>query len=175
MAKKIKPKKIEIVDKLKEKISASKSVVLTDYMGLNVAEITELRSNLYDDDVDYMVCKNTLAKRAFNELDINELDDYLKGPTAIAFSYSDPVAPARIIVDFAEENEKISLKSGIVEGKHVENDKLEELAKLPSKEELLAMLLRAMKAPINGVVNVLNGNITKFVNVLNEIKKEKSE
>ena len=173
MAKQVKQSKAEVVADLKEKISSANSIVLTDYMGLNVAEITELRRKLSEQDIDYKVCKNTLAKIAFNELDI-DVDDDLKGPTALAFSYEDPVSPAKVLVEFAEDNEKLKVKSGIVEGDYVGIEKLEELSKLPSKEELILMLLRAMKSPITGIVNVLNGNIVKFIRVLNEVKKEKN-
>jgi large subunit ribosomal protein L10 len=173
MAKKVNPKKLEVVKELKEKISSANSIILTDYMGLNVAEITELRRKLHENDVDYKVCKNTLAKIAFNELEIEELDDQLKGPTAIAFSYEDPVSPAKVLIEYAEDNEKLTVKSGLVEGEFVGLEKIEELSKLPSKEELIAMLLRTMKAPITGIVRVLDGNLGKFVRVLDQIKQKK--
>ncbi len=173
MAKKVNQKKKEVVDELKEKISSANSIILTDYMGLNVAEMTELRRKLYENDVDYKVCKNTLAKIAFNECDIDDLNEELKGPTAIAFSYEDPVSPAKVLVEYAEDNENLQVKSGLVEGKYVGFDKIEELSKLPSKEQLIAMLLRTMKAPITGIVRVLDGNFGKLVRVLDQIKEKK--
>lgn len=173
MAYKIRPEKVKVVEEIKEKLERSKSIVLSDYMGLNVEEITALRRDLRDNDVEYKVYKNTLAVRAFHELDIEGLDESLKGPTAFAISYDDPVAPARVLVKFAKDNEKLSVKAGMVEGNLVGLEEIKSLAMLPSREELLAMLLRTMNGPATGFVNVLAGNIRNLVGVLSAIKDEK--
>ena len=175
MAFKIRPEKVAVIDEIKEKVSSAKSVILTDYMGLNVAEVTKLRAELRNNNVEYKVYKNTLASRAVKELNIEGLDESLKGPTAIAFSFDDPVAPAKVLMDFAKDNEKLQVKAGIVEGKVVTVDDIEALSKLPSREELLSMLLRTMQGPITGFVNVLAGNMRNMVNVLNAIKEQKEK
>ncbi len=169
----IRPEKAEVVKEIKEKIEKSKGIVLSDYMGLNVEEITALRRELRANNVEYKVYKNTLAARAFHELKVEELDGDLKGPTAFAISYDDPVAPAKVLVKFSKDNEKLSVKAGMVEGKIVDLGQIKALAELPSRDELLGMLLRTMNGPATGFVNVLAGNIRNLVGVLNAIKEEK--
>ena len=135
---KIIEKKAEVVSEIKEKFQNAKSVVLFDYRGLTVAEVTELRRALREGNADYKVYKNTLAKRAVDELNI-ELGQYLEGPSAISFS-TDELSPVKIISEFAKKHSALELKAGIVEGKVAGAEELAQYAAIPSREGLLTML-----------------------------------
>ncbi|MFV9511672.1 50S ribosomal protein L10 [Tepidibacillus sp. LV47] len=144
----VREEKQKLVAEITDKLRNSKTTILTDYRGLNVAEVTELRKNLREAGVEFKVLKNTLVRRATKEADLTELDEFLTGPTAIAFSYDDVVAPAKIIVDFAKKHEALEVKAGILEGRIVNVDEVKALASLPSREGLLSMLLSVLQAPM---------------------------
>jgi large subunit ribosomal protein L10 len=141
-------KKKQVVAEIAEKLRNSKSTVLTDYRGLSVAEMNELRKQLREAGVEYKVLKNTLTRRATAETGLNELDQHLTGPTAIAFSAEDVIAPAKILYKFAKDHDALEIKGGVVEGRVVGIDEIKELADLPSREGLLSMLLSVLQAPI---------------------------
>lgn len=164
--------KIAAVAAIRETLGNAEGVILTDFQGLTVKEITELRKTLRAANITYDVVKNTLAKLAAQEALIEGLDDYFKGPTAIAVS-EDPVAPAKIISDFAKTHKKLTIKAGVVGGKVVDADAVKELAKLPPREILLGQVVGGLAAPISGFLNVLNGNIRNLVYVLDAIKAQK--
>lgn len=147
MSKAIEQKKA-IVAEIAEKLSQSKSTIVTDYRGLNVKQVNELRKKLREAGVEYKVLKNTLTRRATEQVGLTELDQYLTGPTAIAFSNEDVVAPAKILHTFAKENKALEIKGGVVEGKVVGLEEIKALADLPSREGLLSMLLSVLQAPI---------------------------
>jgi large subunit ribosomal protein L10 len=168
------PEKEAVVKELTEKFSSAKSLVIADYLGLNVAEMTELRSKLREAGVEFKVVKNTLATIAANDVDMEEVTEYFSGPTAIAFGEEDAVSPAKVLVDFAKDHEILEIKAGFLNGEIINKDKVEALAKIPSREELLAKAFAGMKAPLSGLVNVLQGNIRGLVQVLNQIKEEKA-
>lgn len=139
---KIIEQKQSVVSEIKEKFENAKSVVLFDYRGLTVSEVTELRRSLRESDSDYKVYKNTLAKRAADANGL-ELANYLEGPTAISFS-NDELAPVKILSEFAKSHEALQLKAGIVEGKVVDSSELSKYAAIPSREGLLTMLAGGM-------------------------------
>lgn len=141
-------KKKKIVAEIAEKLRESQTTVLVDYRGLNVAQITELRKQLREAGVEFKVYKNTLLRRAVEQVEMTELNDQLVGPTAIAFSKDDAIAPAKIIYNFAKENEALEIKAGVLEGSVVNADEIKALATLPSREGLLSMLLSVLQAPI---------------------------
>lgn len=141
-------KKKQVVAEIAEKLKTSKSTILTDYRGLTVAEITELRKQLREAGVEFKVLKNTLTRRATEEVGLTELNESLTGPTAIAFSYEDVVAPAKILHKFAKDHEALEIKGGVVEGRIVSFDEVKALAELPSREGLLSMLLSVLQAPM---------------------------
>lgn len=172
-AKVLEAKKI-IVDNLTNKVAKSKTVILVDYRGLTVEQDTELRVALRKAGVKYEVVKNTLTRFAMNNNGYSELDTYLNGPTAIAYSYEDVVAPAKIISEFAKKFEHLQIKVGIVEGKIFDEKEIKALAELPSREELIAKVLAGFNAPISGFVNVLNGNLRGLVVALNGIAQKKA-
>lgn len=167
------PDKEAAVKELEEEFSKAKSMVMTDYIGLDVAEMTELRDKLRDAGVDYKVVKNTLAKIAANNSDLSDINDFFRGPTAIAFGIEDVVSPAKILDEFAEDHEVLEIKGGYLNGQVISKEKVESLAKIPSREELLAKAFSSMKAPISGLVNVLSGNMRNLVSVLSQIKDQK--
>lgn len=167
--------KQQVVNEISDKLQRSVTAVLTDYRGLNVAEATLLRKELRDAGVEYRVLKNTLTKLAAEKAGYEELKKDLVGPTAIAFSYDDPVAPAKILSKFAKEYKKLVLKSGVVEGKIIDLQGISALADLPSREVLLAQVLAGFQAPVSGFVNVMHGNLRNFACVINAIKEQKEQ
>lgn len=136
------------VEEIAARLKECAATVITDYRGLNVAQMTELRKQLREAGVEFKVLKNTLVSRAANSVGLGELDAVLTGPTAIAFSKEDPVAPAKVLSEFAKENEALKIKGGVVEGRIVDVAQIEKLAKLPSRDGLLSMLLSVLQGPI---------------------------
>lgn len=144
----VRAEKERIVAEIAAKLKESKGTVLVDYRGLNVAQITELRKKMREAGVEFKVYKNTLARRATQQVELTELEPYLVGPTAIAFCAEDAVLPAKIINDFAKEHEQLEMKAGVIEGKLADVEELKAIAQLPSREGLLAMLLSVLQAPV---------------------------
>lgn len=131
-----------------EKLRGSVTTVVADYRGLNVSQVTELRKQLREAGIEFQVLKNTMVRRATAEAELTELDQVLSGPTAIAFSPEDAVAPAKILNDFAKKNDALEIKGGVVEGRVVDVAQIKALAELPSREGLLSMLLSVLQAPM---------------------------
>ncbi|MDQ0195986.1 50S ribosomal protein L10 [Paenibacillus wynnii] len=140
--------KQDAVDVVAAKLQNSITTVVADYRGLNVSQVTELRKQLREAGVEFQVLKNTLLRRATAAAELTELDEVLTGPTAIAFSTTDVVAPAKILNDFAKKNDALKLKGGVVEGKVIGADQIKALAELPSRDGLLSMLLSVLQAPM---------------------------
>ncbi len=168
------PEKEAAVNELIEKLTNSKSVVVTDYKGLDVAEVTELRQKLREAGVEYKVVKNTLARIAAKKAEVEDINQFFVGPTALAFGVEDAVSPAKVLVDFAKDHKNLEIKGGALSGQIISLDKVKSLADIPSREVLLAKALAGMKAPITGLVNVLQGNMRGLVMVLNQIKEQKA-
>ncbi|WP_078551158.1 50S ribosomal protein L10 [Bacillus alkalicellulosilyticus] len=141
-------KKKQVVSEIAAKLRESKSTVLVDYRGLNVAEVTELRKQLREAGVEFKVYKNTMSRRATEEANLAELNEQLVGPTAIAFSADDVIAPAKIIHGFAKKHEALEIKAGVIEGNIASVEDVQALAELPSREGLLSMLLSVLQAPV---------------------------
>ncbi len=165
--------KKEIVERLAKEFQESEISILVDYKGLDVLKMTELRSLLRNEDIRIEVVKNSLLVRASEGTDAALMKDFYKGPNAIVFSKKDPVTPAKILVNFAKDNEKLEIKVGALAGKLLNPEEIKQLAKLPSKEELLAKLMYTLNAVPTSFVNVLAGVPRAFVNVLNAIKDQK--
>lgn len=140
--------KQESVDAVTAKLRESATTVVVDYRGLNVAQVTELRKQLREAGIEFSVLKNTLLRRATAAAELTELDSVLTGPTAIAFSGEDAVAPAKILNDFAKKNDALKLKGAVVEGRVIGVEEVKALAELPSREGLLSMLLSVLQAPV---------------------------
>lgn len=167
----INKKKSEVTE-ISEKIKKAQSFVLADYRGINVEEVTQLRNDLRKAEVEYKVIKNTMIRFAAKENGLDDLLPHLEGPTAIAISYTDPVAPAKVLNDYVKKHENFKLKAGYVEGKVINADEVRRLASIPSREELVAKMLGSFNSPIAGLVNVLNANIRGLVIALNAIAEK---
>lgn len=168
-----KPEKVAMVEEIADGLRRGQGIVLTDYRGLNVKAMTELRTELRKVGVEFKVVKNTLTLRAAKQVEIEGLEPLLEGPTAIAIGYDDPVAVAKAVSAFAKTHEQLQIKGGILEGNVISVDQVKALANLPSREELIAQVLRGMQAPIAGLVNVLHGSMRNLVYVLEAIRKQK--
>ena len=145
-----------IVKAIVDDITDAQAIVLVDYRGLSVAQDTELRKQLRDAGIVYKVLKNTMMKRAFEGTAFEDLQQYLEGPSAIAISKEDATAPARILCKFAKDAKALELKGGVIEGTTYDEAGLAELAKIPSREELLSKLLGSLQSPITNFARVIN-------------------
>lgn len=171
---KIENKKQFVAD-LKARFEKSKVVILTDFKGLNVEAMTNLRAKLRKADIEYQVIKNTMLRLASKGTDVEAIKDNFKGPSAVALSFEDPVAPAKILMDFAKQHEKLEIKIGVMGGQVLELDRIKALSSLPSREELLATVLSAMNAVPTSLVTALSDVSRRMVNVLQAIKDQKQE
>ncbi|MFD1429029.1 MULTISPECIES: 50S ribosomal protein L10 [Lacticaseibacillus] len=151
MSEAIQAQKAEIVKGVSEQFKAASSVVVVNYRGLTVAQVTDLRKELRDAGVKMEVIKNTYLRRAADANGYEDLDEVFTGPTAVAFSNDDVVAPARIMKKFADKIEALEIKGGIIEGKVATLDQINELASLPDRDGLLSMLLSVLQAPVRNV------------------------
>ncbi len=157
-------KKQNEVQIYKEKFEKSKLVILADYRGINVSDVTKMRANLRKSNTEYKVAKNSILKFAAKEANLAEIEPLLEGPTAIAFSYEDYVDPAKVIYDFAKTTDYYKIKGGVMDGKVISVEEIERLAKLPSREMLLTQL-----------ATVLLANIRNFAVVVDQVRKQKEE
>ena len=153
----------------------AQGVVLVDFRGLNVSQDTELRTALRNAGVKYSVVKNTMTRFAVRDIGLEELVKSLEGPTAIATSATDPVAPARVMSEFAKKFEQLEIKAGVVDKKVIDVAGVLALAELPSKEILVSRMIGMIAAPISGLVNVLNANIRGLAVVLSAIAEKRGE
>ena len=162
-----------IVKDLQEKFSKKKILIVTDYKGLNVQDVNSLRRKLREAGTEYQVVKNSLLVRACKDTDVEMLKDYFTGPSAIALSYDDPVAPAKLLTEFAKENKKLEIKVGVMNGKVLDLSKINELSSLPSHEVLLGQLLSVMNGVPSSLVRALGDVPRKMLNLLQAIKEQK--
>ncbi|MCB4999534.1 50S ribosomal protein L10 [Streptococcus mutans] len=157
-------KKAELVDAVAEKMKAAVSIVVVDSRGLTVEQDTVLRRNLRESAVEFKVIKNSILRRAAEKADLEGFDDIFTGPSAVAFSNEDVVAPAKIINDFAKDAEALEIKGGAIEGAVSTKEEIQALAALPNREGLLSMLLSVLQAPVR--------NVAYAVKAVAEIKDE---
>ncbi len=165
--------KEQLVTELAGKLSAARATFLADYRGLSVEAATDLRKKLHEAGVEYRVVKNTLLRLASKGTDVEGLDDYFSGPTAIAIVGDDPVAPAKVLADMAKDSKVFELKAGTLGAKVITAADIEALAKLPSREELLAKMLSTLNAPASNFVGTLGALPRQMVQVLSAIKDQK--
>lgn len=169
----IKETKALIVDEIRGHIEDSASTILVDYKGITVAEATKLRDEFRKENVLYKVYKNTMIKRAFDQLDADVDGVHFTGSTAIAFGLKDAVSPAKVLSKAMKDYNKMSFKVGYLDGKVIDKDSIVALSELPSKEELIAKMLGSLNAPITGLVGVLTGPIRKLGYALNAVIEQK--
>lgn len=153
----------------------SKVVITVDYKGLNVAAISALRRKLKESEIEFKVVKNSLLILASEETDTALIKDSFKGPSAVALSYSDPVASAKVLTEFAKENEKLEIKVGVMDGKVLDLDAIKTLSSLPSKDELLGQLLSVINGVPTSFVRAVADVPRRIVNVLQAIKDQKEQ
>lgn len=167
--------KQEITEDLRERFQRSKVVIVTDYKGLDVTSLNSLRRQLREAACEYQVVKNTLLVRAAEKTGVALIKDNFKGPNAVALSYDDPVAPAKVLTEFAKSHDKLEIKVGVLNGKFLNAGDIKSLAALPSREVLLSQVLAAMNGVTGSFVRLLNNIPQKLLNVLMAIKEQKAE
>lgn len=168
-----KEQKAVTVNQLHDELGISQAVFITDYMGLNVEKITQLRKSVKDAGGNYRVVKNTLLNRAAEDTPAKLLEESFAGPTAIAMAFKDPVAVAKILVNFAKDNEKLEIQSGVLGRQVLKADDVQALAKMPGREELLAKMLGSINAPVSNFVGVFAAMLRQLLYVLSAIEKQK--
>jgi large subunit ribosomal protein L10 len=161
--------KVEIVSGLKELLADATTVILTDHSGMTVKQFSTLRSRLRDADTQFRVVKNTLVKLATEGTPVNELVADLEGPTSMAITQGDPVAAAKIIAQFMKESKLLKLKGGLVEGRIVSDKQVQALSTIPPKQQLLAMVVGGLQAPIAGLVGTLQSTLGQLVMTLQAV------
>ncbi len=171
---KTRQQKQDTVQDLVQGIKDSKAVVFANFQGLKVSESEELRQQCREQKIKYLASKKTLLKKALKEAGFDVDTKIFEGGVATVLGTEDEVAPAQIIDKFAKDHEVVTIFGGILEGQFIDAIKVGELAKLPSKQELLGRLVGSINAPVSGFVNVLAGNIRNLVNVLNAVKESKA-
>ena len=165
--------KVTVVAEIKERFTACPNVLLVDYRGLNVQSVSKLRNELRAAGSEMVVYKNTLTQIAMRELALPSMENLLEGPSAFIFTEDDPVASAKVLANFAKENEALELKGGLVQSQIIDEAGLKALATLPSREELLAKLLGTISNPARGLVTVLSGPARGLVTALTAVKEQK--
>ncbi|KAA3657813.1 MAG: 50S ribosomal protein L10 [Calditrichaeota bacterium] len=167
------PEKVAEVEKLSEKLTSAKGVYLTDFSGLSVEDITDLRRRFTKENVEYLVVKNTLAKFGAKKAGQEDLVEHFRGPVAVALGYEDPATPARILTSFLKEHEKPEVKACMIEGDVLPGSEVDSISKWLTREELLAKLVGSLNSPVSGLVNTLAGVLRQFVTVLDAIREKK--
>lgn len=166
--------KEQIIAEVKQKVARAKGLYFTDFTGITVGEITELRREFRKSNIDYQVVKNTLVRKALESLTgYDKVYDTLSLPTGIAYGYDDPIAPARIIKKYREKNQRLTVKVCIVEKQVFEGSKLEQLAKLPTRAETIAGILGSINAPVSGLVRTIHAVARDLVGVIAAIERKK--
>ncbi|MEC7778935.1 MAG: 50S ribosomal protein L10 [Candidatus Neomarinimicrobiota bacterium] len=166
-------KNINSVKELSVKLDKAKAIYFTDYLGLDVVSVTKLRKNFVEKDVEFTVAKNTLIKLAAKEVGISGVDEFLEGPTAIAFSYEDPTDPARVIKEFLKDFDKPSVKGMILDGEIFASDQFDKIANLPSREQLLSQLVGMLNSPMSKLSSTLSGSVSGLLGRLTQLNSKK--
>lgn len=167
--------KIRAVANLKDKFSRAKVVVFTEYRGLNVAELSALRRRMRASGGQLFVAKNTLTRLAARDAGLEGLDQFLTGPTALAFGFDDFVGVPKVVKEFDREFKQFSFKGGLIEGRVIPKEGVRDLADLPPREVLLAQVAGGFQAPLYGLASVLQGNIRKLVYALEAVREKKAQ
>lgn len=170
-----KQEKIDAVELVKEKLSRAKSVVVTDYRGLTVAQMTDLRNRLRKEDVEYKIVKNRLAKIALRESGLDPMDDFLKGTTAIAFGTKDPISPAKVLTAYAKDNEKLKIIGGLMDNAIMDVSMITVLSQMPSREVLLGRLVGSLASPVQRLAYGLNQTAAKVVFAVAAVARKRAE
>lgn len=169
--------KKEVTEELSRLLDEAETVYLTDFSGLDVGSMTELRARLREEGVGYRVAKNTLMERALNQVgDFPDLAEHLEGPTGLVLGGEDPVTPAKVVKDFAKEHEdRPTVKVGVVDRRTLTPDEVADLADLPTREEMLSSIMGSLSAPVSGIVGVLEGLLRDIGHMAHEAAKKREQ
>ncbi len=170
-----KQEKIDAVIDVKLRASRAKSIVVTDYRGLTVAEMTDLRTRLRNENVEFKIVKNRLAKIGLQEAGLPAMDEFLKGTTAIAFATKDPISPAKVLAAYAKENEKLKIIGGQMDNEILDKSTLMILSQMPSREVLLSRLVGSLASPVQKLAFGLNQVVCKVVYAFDAVARQKAE
>ena len=165
--------KEKVVAELGQMFEESENIFVTDYLGLNVAQVTEFRKNLREQNIKYIVAKNSLLRRAAQNKGFENLVEHFNGPTAIAFGMEDPTIPAKAIHEFSKKNGKPEVRVFFADGKLYLSEDLKSLAELPSRDELIARIVGSIGAPLSGLVGTLDGLLREFCVTIDQIAQTK--
>ena len=171
----LKSEKVAVVDAIIAALKSAETYYLVDFRGLSVAEAMDLRGRLRQSGATLTVVKNTLARRAAAEVGLQGLETLLQGPTAITFCADDPVAPAKTLQGFIKEKKKLAIKGGYMQHRVLAAAQVEQLASLPTREELIAKVVGGIAAPLYGLANVLTGPVRGLVVALDQIREQKAQ
>jgi len=169
------PEKIAEVKAIAERFQSARSIVMADYTGLTVAQMTQFRSQCRAQNVECRVVKNRLAIIAADQADLAVIKDHLKGPTALVLGPESQVDPAKIVIEFAKTNEKLTVKGGILDGQYLDAQQVEALSKIPSKDELIAQMMGSINSPLTGIAGTVNGVMSALARALDAVAKQKAE
>lgn len=169
-----KEQKNQVVAELKEKFEKTKGMVMTEYKGMTVAEITELRDQLRSKGIDYKVVKNTLARIASEGTPIEAAKDQFKGPIGVAMGFDDAAVVAKTVLDFSKKNDKLKIMGGVVDGSLYDEAAMKTIASLPSRDVLLGMMAGTMNAPASKMARLMNATVVQFAYALNALKDKKA-
>ena len=167
-------KNIEQIRELSNSFEKAKAIYFTEYHGLNVEQITKLRSMFFKENIDFKVAKNTLIRIVLKDSKINNLDKLLSGSTAIAIAYDEPVSPAKVINKFNENSDLPTVKGILFEGEYFDGDQFKRFANLPSKEELVSKFAMMINAPMSKFASTISSPMQNLAGVLNSLKQSKS-
>ncbi len=170
-----KAKKTQVMEQVREILQSNADLILTEYRGLDVEKMTELRATLRKAGVKYKILKNTLLKKLVSESALGNLDPYLAGPIGVAFLGAEVTAAAKALTAFAKKNEMLVIKAGYIEGRVLGFDGIQAVATLPSREVMLAVLLGTFQAPLRAFLTVAQGNTRKLAYALNALKQKKEK
>jgi large subunit ribosomal protein L10 len=166
--------KAAVVDQLRERLTKSPNMYLTDFTGIAVKPMTELRSKMRSLGVDYVVVKNTLALRALQEASVSGVEGEFAGPTGFVFTGDDPVAAAKLIMDFQKEHKTLTVKAGLLDGERVGPAEVKRLASLPSHDQMLGQVAGLMQGPLQGFVGALGGLLYELVGALDALRTQRA-
>jgi large subunit ribosomal protein L10 len=167
--------KIELVDRVTSTLKKSQSVIVTDFKGMTVHELETLRIQLREQAVEMKVIKNRLVRRALSDVGYDNLDEYLHGNSAIVFGIQDPVAPAKILTDYAKKNEKLVIKGGLLEGRRLDAAGVKALSGMPNRKQLLAIMAGELKQPAGKVATVFQAGLLKVAYAMQALAKKQEE
>jgi len=166
--------KISMVKQLTDELKNNSAFFITEYKGLKVSDLVELRNSLRTFNSSYRVVKNTLFRRALNDIGLKDAGEFFHGPVAVAFVSGDVVPAVKALMDFNKKNSNLKVKAAVVDGKLLSSAEIQTLALLPGRNVLLAMIMRTAMGPVNNFVFILKGQLNKLVWVLNALKDRKS-